>query len=174
VAAITFTSLSEDHRAMLRQWLMSDHARAWWGETEEELRLIYAVEDGEHEPFIACVDGEPVAYVQAWWPTRHDNIPWQRGMTSTTRGIDITIGEARNLGKGLGTEIIKAFAEKLFMEGTTRLIIDPDASNARAIAAYRKVGFAPFGEFKEDDGSTTLLMELLPNAFDYGGKTKHD
>lgn len=154
---------------MLLQWLSTPHAQEWWGEPNEELRQIYAVEDGEHEPYIACVNGEPMAYIQAWWPTRHGDIPWQRDMTQTTRGIDITIGAAENLGKGLGSLILKHFAAKLFAEGATRLIIDPDSRNERAIAAYLKAGFTPYDMFESDDG-TDLLMELLPQDMNYDGR----
>jgi aminoglycoside 6'-N-acetyltransferase len=168
-AAVTFVALTEEHRPMLLRWLSTPHAQQWWGEPQEELRLIYAIEDGEHEPFIACINDEPMAYIQAWWPTQHPDFPWQHGMTSTTRGIDITIGEETNLGKGLGTLIVKHFAAKLFAEGATRLIIDPDKTNNRAIAAYMKAGFTPYDEYESD-----LLMELLPEDFDYGAGYAQD
>jgi aminoglycoside 6'-N-acetyltransferase len=153
---VTFTPVTEEHRALLESWLWQPHWREWWGEPEEELRLIYAVEDGEHEPYLACLSDEPVAYVQAWWPSQHPDLEWQHGMPMTTRGIDISIGDAEDLGKGLGPLILKHFAAKLFAEGATRLVIDPDLRNERAIAAYLKAGFTPYGEA---DGS--LLMELL-------------
>ena len=161
---VTFMPVTEEHRAMLESWLKQPHWREWWGEPKEELRLIYAVEDGEHEPYLACLSGEPVAYVQAWWPSQHPGLEWQHGMPMTTRGIDISIGDAKNLGKGLGPLILKHFAAKLFAEGAIRLVIDPDLRNERAIAAYMKAGFMPYGEA---DGS--LLMELLPGDMDYAG-----
>lgn len=170
MSVVTFISVTETHRDLLRAWLSTPHAREWWGDPEEELRLIYAVEDGEHEPFIACVNGEPVAYIQAWWPTQHGDIPWQQGMDPRTRGIDITIGEERHLGKGLGSLIIKAFAAKLISEGAVRLIIDPDMANERAISCYLKAGFTPYTAFTEEDGSATLLMELLPEEFVWLGQ----
>jgi aminoglycoside 6'-N-acetyltransferase len=163
VSAVTFIPVTEGHRDMLARWLSTPHAQQWWGETGEELRLIYAIEDGEHEPYIACINDEPIAYIQAWWPTKHPDYPWQHGMAPTTRGIDITIGEESNLGKGLGTLIVKHFAAKLFREGATRLIIDPDKTNMRAVSAYMKAGFTPYDEYDGD-----LLMELRPEDFDYG------
>jgi aminoglycoside 6'-N-acetyltransferase len=161
--SVEFVPLQEAHRPLLTKWLSSPHAQEWWGEPEEELRLIYAVEDGEHEPFIAHVNGAPIAYIQAWWPTKHPEFSWQHGLSPTTRGLDITIGDAENLGKGYGSLIIKHFAAKLFAEGATRLIIDPDKTNARAISAYQKAGFKPYDEHEGD-----LLMEMLPEDFDYG------
>lgn len=159
---VTFVPVTDEHRAMLENWLQQQHWREWWGDPEEELRLIYAVEDGEHEPYLACLEGKPVAYIQAWWPSQHPDLAWQHHMPMTTRGIDISIGDAENLGKGLGPLILKHFAAKLFAEGATRLVIDPDLKNERAITAYMKAGFTPYDEV---DGS--LLMELLPDDIEW-------
>jgi aminoglycoside 6'-N-acetyltransferase len=166
---ISFVPVSQEHRPLLQSWLAQPHWRKWWGEPEEELRLIYAVEDGEHLPFIACIEGRPVAYVQCWWPAKHPDVPWVGDMAMTERGIDISIGDANDLGKGFGSLIVKHFAAKLFAEGATRLVIDPDKSNQRAIAAYKKAGFTPFDEVDGD-----LLMELLPEDFDYGAGYAQD
>jgi aminoglycoside 6'-N-acetyltransferase len=155
---ITFVPVGEEHRALLTGWLAQPHWREWWGEPEEELRLIYAIEDGEHLPFIACVNDQPIAYIQCWWPAQHPDVSWVREMIMTERGIDISIGDAANLGKGFGTLIVKHFAAKLFAEGATRLVIDPDKNNGRAIVAYMKAGFTPYAEFEGD-----LLMELSPD-----------
>jgi aminoglycoside 6'-N-acetyltransferase len=166
---VTFIPVTEDHRALLNTWVQQPHWREWWGEPEEELRLIYAVEDGEHLPFIACINDEPTAYIQCWWPAKHPDVSWVRDMAMTERGIDISIGDAAHLGKGLGSFIIKHFAAKLFSEGATRLVIDPDKRNERAIAAYLKAGFTPYDEVDGD-----LLMELLPEDFDYGAGYAQD
>jgi aminoglycoside 6'-N-acetyltransferase len=166
---ITFEPVSETHRPLLQRWLAQPHWREWWGEPEEELRLIYAVEDGEHLPFIACIEGNPVAYVQCWCPAKHPSVSWVADMAKTERGIDIAIGDANDLNKGFGSLIVKHFAAKLFAEGATRLVIDPDKKNARAIAAYMKAGFTPYAEFDGD-----LLMELLPKDFDYGAGHAQD
>jgi aminoglycoside 6'-N-acetyltransferase len=169
VSGVTFISVTEEHRELLRGWLSQPHCREWWGETNEELSLIYAVEQGEHLPFIACVNDEPIAYIQCWWPGQHPDLEWVREMDKTERGIDISIGDSGNLGKGLGPLIVKHFAAKLFAEGATRLVIDPDLNNERAIAAYMKAGFTPYNVFDGD-----LIMELLPEDFDYGaGYAQH-
>jgi aminoglycoside 6'-N-acetyltransferase len=159
---ITFVPVTEQHRALLQSWLAQPHWREWWGEADEELRLIYAVNDGEHLPFLACMNGAPIAYIQCWWPAQHPEVPWVQDMTMSERGIDISVGDAANLGKGFGTLIVKHFAAKLFAEGATRLVIDPDKNNARAIAAYMKAGFTPYAEFEGD-----LLMELLPDEMQW-------
>lgn len=158
---IRFEPVTELHKPILREWLSRPHAQEWWGAVDEEIALIYD-DKGEHEPFIALVNGESIAYIQAWWPSKHPDLPWQHKMTLTTRGIDITIGDFLNLGKGLGSMIIKHFAVKLFSEGATRLVIDPDITNKRAVAAYTKAGFEAYDTYKTEEG-IDLLMELFPN-----------
>jgi aminoglycoside 6'-N-acetyltransferase len=162
VPVVTFIPVTGEHRSLLESWLWQPHWREWWGEPEKELSMIYAIDEGEHLPFLACIDGEPIAYIQCWWPAKHPEVSWVKDMAATERGIDISIGDGTNLGRGLGNLILKHFAAKLFAEGVTRLVIDPDKRNRRAIAAYAKAGFTPYMEAYGD-----LLMELRPEHFDY-------
>ena len=162
MSAVSFIPVTEECRPLLEHWLQQPHWCEWWGEPQEELRLIYDVESGEHEPYLGCVEDRPVAYVQAWWPSQHPDLGWQNTMTPRERGIDISIGDAADLGKGLGPLILQHFAAKLFAEGATRLVIDPDLRNARAIAAYRNAGFTPYGE-----ANGSILLELLPDNFNH-------
>ena len=81
--------------------------------------------------------------------------------------IDLTLDSA-HLGQGLGSEALRLLARYIFeVRGHHRITIDPAAENARAIAAYRKVGFKPVGIMRRyelgPDGAWRdgLLMDLL-------------
>jgi RimJ/RimL family protein N-acetyltransferase len=64
-------------------------------------------------------------------------------------GIDIYLG-AHWQDRGLGSEAIRLLAQFLFEQrGHHRLVIDPAVANARAIAAYAKVGFRPVGVMRQ-------------------------
>ena len=70
--------------------------------------------------------------------------------------------------RGLGTDAVRTLARWLIDErGHHRLIIDPDAQNARAVRCYEKVGFKRVGVMRDyqslRDGSKRdgLLMDLL-------------
>lgn len=70
--------------------------------------------------------------------------------------------------RGIATDAISTLADYLLDErGHHRLVIDPAADNAAAIACYTKVGFKPVGVMRayerQGDGSwgDGLLMDLL-------------
>ena len=82
-------------------------------------------------------------------------------------GIDIVIAE-RGQDRGLGADAVRTVARWLIQaRGHHRLTIDPAAHNARAIAAYAKVGFRPVGVMRRYEGDLDgswhdgLLMDLL-------------
>jgi aminoglycoside 6'-N-acetyltransferase len=82
-------------------------------------------------------------------------------------GIDVYLDPAVH-GRGLGTDAVRTLARYLVTErGHHRLVIDPAADNAAAIACYRKVGFRPVGVLRSYERGTDgswhdgLLMDLL-------------
>jgi len=81
--------------------------------------------------------------------------------------IDIYLDPAVH-GRGLGTDAVRTLARYLIDEvGHHRIVIDPAADNAAAIASYAKVGFRPVGIMRQyekgPDGTwhDGLLMDLL-------------
>ena len=82
-------------------------------------------------------------------------------------GIDIYLDPAVH-GRGLCADAVRTLARYLLTErGHHRLVIDPAADNAAAIACYRSVGFRPVGIMRRyergPDGTwhDGLLMDLL-------------
>jgi aminoglycoside 6'-N-acetyltransferase len=81
--------------------------------------------------------------------------------------IDIYLDPAVH-GRGFGTDAVRTLARYLVADhGFHRLVIDPAADNAAAIACYGKVGFRPVGIMRQyergQDGTwhDGLLMDLL-------------
>jgi aminoglycoside 6'-N-acetyltransferase len=82
-------------------------------------------------------------------------------------GMDLFLDPSVH-GRGLGTDAVRTLARHLIEElGHHRLVIDPAADNAAAIACYAKAGFKPVGVMRryerDADGSwhDGLLMDLL-------------
>ncbi len=127
----------------------------WW---HEEERLW----DGEGDlPFVIEADGEAAGYLQIW----EENDPEFRHA-----GIDLFLATAFQ-DRGLGTEAIRAAIAIAVQRGHHRITIDPQADNARAVAAYRKVGFREVGVMRRycrdavsREWSDAVLMEYLKDS----------
>ena len=167
-----FDPVTPADKPLLLDWLSTPESRRWWGDPAEEIRLIYDGEaSGESSGFVVHGDDGPFAYIQSWpcerqAPKAVAKEPWVAEQAPGTMGVDITIGRPDLLGKGLGSEVVRAFCMKLFKEGAPRLIIDPDTTNRRAVRAYEKAGFTRFDQYTHEDGSVTLLMEMFPSTSD--------
>ena len=145
--------------ALLKRWISSPHWQKWWGDPKEALAEILGnLESDAVEPMIAELNGRPIAYVQTYDPHMEDGHPYQDQPFGTI-GIDISVGEATDLNQGHGSAILMALAGLLFEEGALRLIIDPDPSNAAAIRAYEKAGFAAF-DTRTSEYGPALMMAL--------------
>jgi RimJ/RimL family protein N-acetyltransferase len=156
---VTFEPLEYKHRSLLIHWTAQPHVRQWWSDATDNVDS-FLEESDERWPYIASVDGVPVAYIQSWRPTRGSDYPWQHALSDDARGMDLFIGPPEKLNRRLGPLIVVAFSKKLFTEGASRIYIDPNTKNERAIRCYEKVGFRHLGEVHDIDG-TSLLMELV-------------
>lgn len=82
--------------------------------------------------------------------------------------IDVFLGGAFH-GRGLGPDAVRTVVRHLVVDrGHHRVTIDPSVANAKAVAAYRRVGFRDVGVLRchERDHATGgwrdgLLMDLL-------------
>jgi aminoglycoside 6'-N-acetyltransferase len=76
------------------------------------------------------------------------------------RAIDIWIGEAADLGKGYGTQMMRLALQRCFADQQVHaILIDPLASNLRARQFYERLGFR-FSEqrrFGSDDCAVYTL-----------------
>ena len=166
--AIAFHPVTQNDMALLRQWMKKPHWRRWWGDPDTELAMIQAMVDGEDttRPYIFSIEGEAIGYIQYWIvadskkdPTLMAANPWLAWVPEDAIGIDLSIGEAHHLSKGIGSRALRDFAEMLAGRGHANMIIDPDPMNMRAIHAYKKAGFRPIESLKgrTDD---VLLMKF--------------
>ncbi|MCL2079755.1 MAG: GNAT family N-acetyltransferase [Oscillospiraceae bacterium] len=84
-----------------------------------------------------------------------------------TATVGIFIGEAEHRGKGFGTEAMRLIVEYGFKTlNLHNIMLTVHSDNMRAIASYKKAGFAEFGRRHESrylDGRyvDTLYMEVL-------------
>ena len=89
---VTFVPVNSSHRPLLRRWLASPHVREWWGDPEQELKLIGHGKDIDGtEGFTIMLDQAPVGYIQSWVPSQFDNEGWEQRLSPDVRGIDVFI-----------------------------------------------------------------------------------
>lgn len=146
---ITFKPVTVDDLPLLEVWMAQPHWLEWWGEPDGEIADICNMIEGRDttRPFLFHVCGRPAGYIQYWHVGHHQNPswisrnPWLADMPRDAIGVDLSIGDASDLSRGIGTAALKAFVDILGSLGHATIIIDPDPENARAIRAYEKAGF---------------------------------
>lgn len=152
--------VSSQHLELVREWVNAPHVLQWWPDFAEQLtELEHDESDGESQAYIALMNGEPLAFLQTWQPTRGTDYPWQHELDESARGIDLFIGEEAKLSKGYGSRLVRFVAVGLKSQGASRVLIDPSVNNACAIRCYEKAGFKAIGRVKDCDGES-LLMEF--------------
>jgi aminoglycoside 6'-N-acetyltransferase len=93
------------------------------------------------ELLIAEVDGRPIGVMQIIDAAREETHYWG-DVEENLRAIDIWIGEASDLGKGYGTEMMRLALDRCFADPAVRaVLVDPLASNTRAHRFYERLGF---------------------------------
>jgi aminoglycoside 6'-N-acetyltransferase len=171
-AEIGFRPVTSADYPLLHGWLRQPHVRAWWGDPDEELGFIRDMVEGRDttRPFIIEVGDVPVGYIQYWFIGHHQNAewvdghPWLAELPSDAVGVDLSIGDAERLSKGIGSAALAAFAQNLQERGHRTIVIDPDPSNIRAVRAYAKAGFRPVLGLEGRTGNDTLIMQYDPKA----------
>lgn len=150
---ITLRTASIDDLAILNYWDEQEHVKAS-GEDEDwdwAVELPRSVD--WREQFIAEQSGHPIGCIQIIDPAEEETHYWGE-VAANKRAIDIWIGEVEDLGKGFGTEMMTLALDHCFEEEqVTEVLIDPLASNKKAIRFYQKLGFQ-FVEkktFEEDE-----------------------
>ena len=162
---ITFVPLQETDLPLLYEWLHEPHVRAWWSDPDTQVDQMRAhLSDDTIEPFVVCLNGEPVAYIQACDLRAAGEMPHLAGLPERTFGIDQFIGPADRVGRGLGTRLVRLMSERLIAQGAESVLVDPAPENKAAIRAYEKAGFARREEIATKHG-TALIMTLDRQEF---------
>ncbi len=97
--------------------------------------LIAENKDSEHQVRRA------IGFIQIIDPQLEETHYWGE-VEANLRAIDIWIGEARDLGKGFGQEMMRLALARCFdSPNVEAVLIDPLSSNTRAHKFYRRLGF---------------------------------
>jgi aminoglycoside 6'-N-acetyltransferase len=161
---IEFRPVAEDDLALLRDWLRRHHVRLWWrdpiDETVEECRA--AIEGREPTAYYLIVlEGRPVGMIQTYLAS--DYPEWEEivQVGDGVAGVDLLIGEADLVGRGLGPRILAEFVRGVIFAdpGTTAVVATVEEANRRSWRAFEKAGFHHVRDVQEE-GLPNRLMRL--------------
>jgi len=164
---IGFNPIEESHIPLMHEWLAGGEAMRWYArgpQTMDEIRQTYLTDKplgGTHCLIIQYGD-RPIGYLQYYracdYPDWCSVVMAQPG----DYGLDLFIGRDELIGKGIGTEVVRAALERLvFTRGDAkRCLLGPSPENARAIRCYEKCGFCHLRTVTPPDGNREYVMAI--------------
>jgi RimJ/RimL family protein N-acetyltransferase len=134
----TFKSVEIKDRLLVHEWLSQPHISEWIRGVGLQNTLTglekFFLEESDTTYWIGYDNKTPFAFL----------ITSPEGNDAIT--LDLFICDLNYLGKGIAVPMIQEFLISQF-PNVKRVLIDPEATNKRAIHVYQKVGFKIIGEF---------------------------
>jgi len=166
---LSFRRLTEPDVPLLHRWLNAPHVLEWWdrpGPAPDEVREKYlprVIEPSDATPYIICREGLPIGYIQLY---SVEPGAWGLPDVRPGVGVDLFIGDARYLHRGLGPEILRQFVREIVFrdETVTTCYIDPSPRNRIAIRAFEKAGFRYVGTGADPDRHLEVHLMLITRA----------
>jgi RimJ/RimL family protein N-acetyltransferase len=135
----------------------------WWPDpsTVDELREDYlspAAAASGLRAYIVRRGGRAIGFLQSYVVLGSGDGWWADETDPGARGTDQFLAEERDLGRGLGSAMLRAFLAHLFADPAVTVVqTDPDPRNERAIRCYRRAGFRDVGIVATPDGPALLM-----------------
>ena len=134
----SFACVKSSQKGLLNQWFEQKHIREW----------LHGI--GLQNTLTGIENYFQETSTTTYWIGYDKDIPFSFLITSPSGEdaitLDVFICDLNYLGKGLAVSMIQEFLSCHF-SNVTRVLIDPEATNARAIHVYQKVGFRIANEF---------------------------
>lgn len=138
---IVFKPLNNRDVPALHAWLQLSHIREFWDDGHRTARQVkhHYLKQDEVIRFIILIGGEPVGYIQRY-PIDKNHPFWKYTQSYPSVGIDLFIGNHAFLGKGWSVKILSSFIDH-YCAAVAEIIVDPSATNVKAIGSYTRLGF---------------------------------
>jgi 8-oxo-dGTP pyrophosphatase MutT (NUDIX family)/RimJ/RimL family protein N-acetyltransferase len=168
---ITFRLAKASDLERVHAWWNKPHVKEHWDNSPEMWAncddFIKKGIKAEFDYWIASFEGYPYALIMTsdtsqpcfdGSPYPEIYTPWldPKGKTYT---LDFMIGDERFLGLGLSHLTLRAFMDSL-KDQVAAFLIDPAATNPRAVHIYEKAGFVKVAEFTRSNG----FFEGIPHV----------
>ena len=165
---VTLRLMTEHDLPMLHKWLDRPHIVEWWGGEGERTTLEEVVE--HYRPrvlaeesvtmYLAMLGSEPIGFAQSYIALGSGDGWWENETDPGVRGIDQSLANAVQLNQGLGTKMVQALVELLFIDpSVTKIQTDPAPNNLRAVRCYEKAGFIQEHVITTPDGPAVYMTQ---------------
>lgn len=116
--------------------------------------------------YIAYAGNHAIGFIQSYQAVAfHADGWWLDERDAGVYGIDQFLANAEELGRGLGTAMVRSFVATLFADASvTRVQTDPDPTNGRAVRCYTKAGFRAAHEVITPDGLSLVMYADRPST----------
>ena len=124
-------------------------------------RLRRGIEEGRTDQYLIVVEGRPAGLIQTYLVA--DSPDWEAivGAEPGLAGVDLLIGEEELAGRGVGPQVLKAFAREVVFARpeTNACVATVEEPNRRSWRAFEKAGFRHVRDV-EEDGLPHRLLRL--------------
>jgi aminoglycoside 6'-N-acetyltransferase len=160
---IEFEPLRGEDLPLVRDWLGREHVRRWWRDPIDEAidKRRQGIAEGRTEEYLILVDGRPVGMIQTYLVADYPDWAAIVGGEPGLAGVDLLIGEEDLVGRGLGPQVLQAFAREVVFArpDTNACVATIEEPNRRSWRAFEKAGFQHVRDV-EEDGLPHRLLRL--------------
>ncbi|WP_238412915.1 GNAT family N-acetyltransferase [Saccharothrix deserti] len=148
---------------LVHRWMQAPHVAAFWHQAwprdrwEEELRRQLS---GVHSlPVLVDQGHDPVIYLEVYRAAR-DVVAEVYQARPHDLGLHVAVGDLGMTDRGLVRGLLPVLTAALFDADPrcTRVLLEPDVRNRRAIASFTAGGFEPVGEVLLPDKVALLMV----------------
>jgi len=176
-ALIGFRRMVLDDLPALHRWLQTAHVLEWWwgGVAPSYAAVVekYAPRIRREEPtdpYVMLYGDRPIGFIQTYMIRDYPEYAHVVAVDDGAAGVDLFIGEADVLHRGLGSRILRAFVRAFIFgaSNATCCVIGPSETNRIAIRAYEKAGFRYVKTVPSPNEPTPEYLMFLTRAGSLG------
>jgi aminoglycoside 6'-N-acetyltransferase len=162
---IDFRPLMASDLPLLYEWLQRAHVRRWWTdrETYEEVVEHYLpsiVGSDRTDLYMIVLDDRRAGFIQSYHLSDYPEYQERVAVEDGVAGVDLLIGEADLIGRGVGSEALDRFVRDVVFSDPAihACIADPDAENRASLRVFEKAGFRVVRGFTDPEDQNRLHM----------------
>ena len=163
---LTVRQLQPTDADHLVKWLNDPSVLEWYEgrdrpQTREMIQAAFFQKNGD--PVQACIveyEGTAIGYIQFYPLEAEERDVYGYPPNEVIFGTDQFIGEPSYWNRGVGSSLVTAMAQYLTQgRGASKVVMDPQARNERAIRCYEKCGFRKVKLMPEREMHEGLLRD---------------